>query len=205
MSKLKNLLLAGVLSVAANLAGNPAAASTLVNFSFTQDLQSGTILSGSFSGLADDIGHLTKTDLTAFEAHIDINGHRFFVSYDLSWFQQPGTMFSFQTLGSPLDVGSLNIFGRLPNQTHGICIGAAAAFGLCGFNSPVVFRGVLSSSNYAFVATQAPVITQQFNVDIGTSVSGVPEPSTWAMMLLGFLGVGFVAYRRKKEPALSAA
>jgi hypothetical protein len=25
----------------------------------------------------------------------------------------------------------------------------------------------------------------------------VPEPSTWAMMILGFLGVGFMAYRRE--------
>jgi hypothetical protein len=28
------------------------------------------------------------------------------------------------------------------------------------------------------------------------SISGVPEPSTWAMMILGFLGLGFLAYRR---------
>jgi hypothetical protein len=28
-------------------------------------------------------------------------------------------------------------------------------------------------------------------------VTAVPEASTWAMMLLGFLGLGFVAYRRK--------
>jgi hypothetical protein len=28
-------------------------------------------------------------------------------------------------------------------------------------------------------------------------VSAVPEPSTWAMMILGFLGIGLVAYRRK--------
>jgi hypothetical protein len=27
--------------------------------------------------------------------------------------------------------------------------------------------------------------------------AAVPEPSTWAMMILGFLGVGLVAYRRK--------
>jgi hypothetical protein len=27
----------------------------------------------------------------------------------------------------------------------------------------------------------------------------VPEPSTWAMMILGFLGVGFVAYRRRSQ------
>jgi PEP-CTERM motif len=35
--------------------------------------------------------------------------------------------------------------------------------------------------------------------------SDVPEPSTWAMMILGFAGVGFVAYRRKSKPALMAA
>jgi hypothetical protein len=28
-------------------------------------------------------------------------------------------------------------------------------------------------------------------------VASVPEPSTWAMMILGFFGVGFLAYRRK--------
>jgi hypothetical protein len=37
------------------------------------------------------------------------------------------------------------------------------------------------------------------------TVSAVPEPSTWAMMLLGFAGVGFMAYRRKSKPALMAA
>ena len=30
-----------------------------------------------------------------------------------------------------------------------------------------------------------------------TVSSAVPEPSTWAMMVIGFLGVGFIAYRRK--------
>ena len=34
----------------------------------------------------------------------------------------------------------------------------------------------------------------------------VPEPSTWAMMILGFAGVGFMAYRRKRGGnALTAA
>jgi hypothetical protein len=30
-----------------------------------------------------------------------------------------------------------------------------------------------------------------------TQVAAVPEPSTWAMMVLGFGGLGFLAYRRK--------
>ncbi|MDN3277979.1 PEPxxWA-CTERM sorting domain-containing protein [Frankia sp. RB7] len=29
-------------------------------------------------------------------------------------------------------------------------------------------------------------------------IAAVPEPSTWAMMIIGFCGVGFMAYRRKK-------
>ena len=35
-------------------------------------------------------------------------------------------------------------------------------------------------------------------------VAAVPEPSTWAMMLLGFAGVGFMTYRRRKVAALAA-
>lgn len=37
------------------------------------------------------------------------------------------------------------------------------------------------------------------------TVSAVPEPSTWAMLILGFLGLGFLAYRRQSKAALQAA
>ena len=40
---------------------------------------------------------------------------------------------------------------------------------------------------------------------VSLNVSAVPEPSTWAMMILGFAGLGFMAYRRKSKPALMAA
>jgi hypothetical protein len=43
---------------------------------------------------------------------------------------------------------------------------------------------------------------------INPTVGGVPEPSTWAMMILGFAGVGFMAYRRSRKDqglALAAA
>jgi hypothetical protein len=40
-------------------------------------------------------------------------------------------------------------------------------------------------------------------IDFGFATSGsvtaTPEPSTWAMMILGFLGVGFMAYRRRSQ------
>jgi hypothetical protein len=41
---------------------------------------------------------------------------------------------------------------------------------------------------------------------VGTSLTtDVPEASTWAMMLLGFLGVGVLAYRRKSNGAIRFA
>lgn len=46
-------------------------------------------------------------------------------------------------------------------------------------------------TNYAYLATG--------------QVAAVPEISTWAMMLLGFAGVGFMACRRKAKPSLIAA
>ena len=54
-----------------------------------------------------------------------------------------------------------------------------------------VISGANQACNYASPGTWA--------------VAAVPEPSTWAMMLLGFAGIGFMAYRRKSKQALMAA
>jgi len=44
---------------------------------------------------------------------------------------------------------------------------------------------------------------QQVRIGGFETVGAVPEPSTWAMMILGFAGVGFLAYRRRGQgPAL---
>jgi PEP-CTERM motif len=50
---------------------------------------------------------------------------------------------------------------------------------------------VLASGGY-------PSDLNQINWD-NVVLSAVPEPSTWAMMVLGFAGVGFMAYRRKNK------
>jgi PEP-CTERM motif len=38
----------------------------------------------------------------------------------------------------------------------------------------------------------------------GPVVAAVPEPSTWAMMILGFLGVGFLGYRKSSKSSTPA-
>lgn len=41
-------------------------------------------------------------------------------------------------------------------------------------------------------------------IELSLTVAAVPEPATWAMMFLGFAGLGFMAYRRKSKPELMA-
>jgi hypothetical protein len=43
-----------------------------------------------------------------------------------------------------------------------------------------------------------------FVVNPGGSITAIPEPSTWAMMLLGFAGLGYAAYRGSRRTAATA-
>jgi hypothetical protein len=45
----------------------------------------------------------------------------------------------------------------------------------------------------------------EFDPGVGNLASTVPEPSTWAMMLLGFVGLGFVSYRASRKSVALAA
>jgi hypothetical protein len=41
-------------------------------------------------------------------------------------------------------------------------------------------------------------------VNVVGTASAVPEPSTWAMMIVGFLGIGVMAYRRRAGAPIAA-
>jgi len=43
------------------------------------------------------------------------------------------------------------------------------------------------------------------SVDIQVNVGAVPEPSTWAMLMLGFAGIGFMTYRRRNQVTVITA
>lgn len=57
---------------------------------------------------------------------------------------------------------------------------------------------IFGTCNPPTASCPAPI----YGLNEGETVSAVPEPSTWAMMLLGFSGIGLMAYRRKSKPAL---
>jgi PEP-CTERM motif len=47
-------------------------------------------------------------------------------------------------------------------------------------------------------------ISHTFTDTAELNVAAVPEPSTWAMMILGFAGIGAMTYRRRKSAMLAA-
>lgn len=61
-----------------------------------------------------------------------------------------------------------------------------------------VFDGP-SHEFYSYLGNGNEDLSTPFNV----TVAAVPEPATWAMMLIGFCGVGFLAYRRKTRPCFA--
>jgi hypothetical protein len=98
------------------------------------------------------------------------------------------------------------------------CTGCGAGFG-GGISGPLSFvlssnAGALTPSSLIFDTYNGNSIFFSSDLVISNGNTGnagatltaaVPEPSTWAMLILGFSGIGFMAYRRKSKPALLLA
>jgi PEP-CTERM motif len=69
------------------------------------------------------------------------------------------------------------------------------------------FQIVSYQNGYGYlINTYAYLVPTTVSMSLADVAAGVPEPSTWAMMLIGFAGLGFMTYRRtKKNAALAAA
>jgi PEP-CTERM motif len=59
-------------------------------------------------------------------------------------------------------------------------------------------------SNFTTVGCRSPCAALGQPISGDLTIAAVPEPSTWAMMILGFLGIGTMTYRRRKSAMLAA-
>lgn len=55
------------------------------------------------------------------------------------------------------------------------------------------------NAHWVLSSTNSPNGYPDGQYAVSLQVTAVPEASTWAMMILGFMGVGFIAYRRKSS------
>jgi hypothetical protein len=80
-----------------------------------------------------------------------------------------------------------------PNTLFDFAAGGVSEFEILGLD-PNAGVGLLNAN--AFITTVTFAGPGTFN---GTMSSVVPEPSTWAMMFIGFAGIGFAGYRRSRK------
>ena len=194
------LLLASVAVGTAFLVPGIASASTVENFVFSTTYNGGTFNCDTLSGtISLDVGAGGVAD----SGTMTISGAGL-----------PGV----ETLGlSPLSQvykggDGTNLFGSdniFPITANGITFGTNAPGGSTGgyivqFLLGGEFGECSSTVVCGFIA--GPGGDSNLYNQLGpTTISAVPEPSTWAMMILGFFGVGTMAYRRKSKSAMLAA
>jgi hypothetical protein len=97
---------------------------------------------------------------------------------------------------SPGD-GELDIIS-VPGGTTGGTFTQQVTYSVAGLYTPSYsFTGTaVETANAGFIVPNDESISVSGNF-AQLNVSPVPEPSTWAMLLLGFAGIGFAACRRK--------
>jgi hypothetical protein len=180
------------------LAGG-ARASTINTYSFTQTGYAGppfdgTNLFGTFTGTVDSSGRIGLADLTSFS----VTMNEYYFGGLLGDFTATSpTFFSFDTGGGPSTLAFAAPFpsASAPGVPNEICVGAAAAFGLCGGAGG--FVGVwhlvnISGSDVYFTTSQFPVITLVSSET--TAVTPIP-----ATLPLFASGLGALAWLGKSS------
>jgi hypothetical protein len=120
--------------------------------------------------------------------------------FNVNFFDSANTLIS-STQGSVWQVGGPFDLTAWTNFNTSDPIGHAVFTSVNGSLFDVISVSVAISNDINSITT-TPLVDVSNTI---TSIAAVPEPSTWAMMILGFAGVGLVAYRRKSKPALMAA
>ncbi len=87
------------------------------------------------------------------------------------------------------------------NTLYNFGPGGVSRFEVLGIDASL---GLDPNNSTAFVSQVTFTGDGQFTGTM-TAITSVPEPSTWAMMILGFAGVGFMTYRRRNQATLREA
>ena len=123
-----------------------------------------------------------------------VAGHKYAVSFDWAAAQQFG-------FNGPTASGWMVSLGSGPSQSTGnLAIGNHAFSGWQ--TSTFDFFATGSSETLSFLATGtggAPL--PPFALLDSVSLTAVPEPSTWAMMVVGFGLLGYAGFRRRRTAA----
>jgi hypothetical protein len=150
---------------------------------------------------ADELAHYSPIYVYTYSPGVTIN----FGQFSVGWFPQTGI----SPDGGPnqLPVFLAGSYGTsngsvLPN----LITDAALIIEPPNFTvnlGTVTFETYGSGSIQYAVAGPAQYSILTLGYSAPTQIAAVPEPSTWAMMLIGFAGIGAMAYHRRKGAMLA--
>jgi hypothetical protein len=107
-----------------------------------------------------------------------------------------GTLYGQGQVGSPQNPLNIQPTDLLTFQLNSAAVAALNS----GIGNGLFSIGATKQLNEIFSGSEADG-NQLLILDVSPAV---PEPSTWATMILGFVGLGFMAYRRKSSTMLKA-
>ncbi|SRR5579871_709371 len=100
-----------------------------------------------------------------------------------------------------------NVSGKICGSTFTFTANGATTTDPFTIGSPAG-HGTFAADDITIVADLSTNSTGLFGTTeelTGTPPPAVPEPSTWAMMIIGFLGLGWLSYRRRTSGAARLA
>ena len=200
LNKLFSFIAAAVgLSIA-----SPASAAYTISF---QEVGGSVVSTGSGS-----LNTSALTLVSSFATGAQQNGSGAFASVGIGFYSSLTSLVGPSSFGSGLgarpadvDLGALvgvsGAFGSLLtplNYISGSDLGTSTGT----YNNSTIVSLGLTPGSYVYSWGQGET-ADSLTVQIG-DVGAVPEPSTWAMMLLGFAGIGAAMRRRRRGAALHA-
>jgi hypothetical protein len=96
--------------------------------------------------------------------------------------------------GEPFTLGTFT--GTAPTLVNNVLTPGAGPGGTVGYIANFDFG--TAYKYYAFGASTEAIGSGNTEQEL-SAVGAIPETSTWAMMILGFAGIGFMGYRRRKN------
>ena len=116
-----------------------------------------------------------------------------------------GKFFEFANANTPTAAGVTGLFGLTGELVNGQVELFATSYGLNELSPSFLYEITDNLSNTTIAQASGETFTTLESTDSGTLIRGVafapvdavPEPSTWAMMILGFAGIGVMTYRRR--------
>jgi hypothetical protein len=208
---MKSLRSVVVVATMAVMAVVPEARATIYNYSTSVALSPANVTAGGYlqstggTPITLQAGDQLSGTISFTNGNLSILGNLNWLDFDFFCGCQTTFSSNVTLLGVTGTLGAANPRSSGPSFGNSVM---GADFG--SINSPTEnfsFTGITYTINVIGVTDNSNnPIAASFNfgrIDINASsvqinlASAVPEPSTWAMLILGFAGVGFMAYRKR--------